>query len=172
MFYSPDLEEPKGRVKPAPQSLNNNSQTLINEIDSKGKTKKRDKKKSKSKENDVEEFGRHNKDSDSVHKPKSKKKSKSNTNTSNTNLLDISPEGVTSFAKTSMDDSNTTVEKRKKEKSHKSKDTGKGTVIVKKEKKAKHHRSHSKEKKHSILESSLGGYEEAIGISTPSKEII
>ena len=134
-------------MKPAPQSLNNNSQTLINEIDSKGKTKKRDKKKSKSKENDVEEFGRHNKDSDSVHKPKSKKKSKSNTNTSNTNLLDISPEGVTSFAKTSMDDSNTTVEKRKKEKSHKSKDTGKGTVIVKKEKKAKHHRSHSKEKK-------------------------
>uniref|UniRef100_A0A0K8U4X3 AP-3 complex subunit delta n=4 Tax=Bactrocera latifrons TaxID=174628 RepID=A0A0K8U4X3_BACLA len=175
----PDLEEPKGRfheVKPAPQNQNNNSQTLINEIDSKDKTKKRAKKKSKSKENDVEELEHRNKDEDSVPKshvkPKSKKKSRSNANTSNTDLLDISPERIKSFAKTALDDSNSTAEKRKKEKSHKSKDTRKGTVSVKKEKKPKHHRSHSKEKKHSILESSIGGYEEAIGISTPSKEII
>uniref|UniRef100_A0A0A1XCL2 AP-3 complex subunit delta n=1 Tax=Zeugodacus cucurbitae TaxID=28588 RepID=A0A0A1XCL2_ZEUCU len=169
----PDLEEPKSRfqkVKPAPQNQNNNSQTLINEICT-ANNKKRDKKKSKSKDVDVEETKRRNKDEDSVpkshSKPKSKKKSR-NENTGNTDLLDISPEDI----KIAVGNSNTIVEKRKKEKSHKSKDVGKEAVSAKKEKKSKHHRSHSKEKRHDILESSTGGYEEAIGISTPSKEII
>ncbi|XP_054728209.1 AP-3 complex subunit delta isoform X1 [Anastrepha obliqua] len=178
----PDLEESKGRfreVSSAANNINNNKRTLGSEVESdkKASSKKREKKKTKRKEKDVDEIKVRSKESvtsKSHSKSRSRKKSKNDENTNNANLLDIPSEVDKSLAPLTVASSNSPMEKRKKEKTHKSKDVTDESVSGKKEKKSKHHHHHhsqSKEKKE-CHGSSKGGYEEAIGISTPSKEVI
>ncbi|XP_036317960.1 AP-3 complex subunit delta [Rhagoletis pomonella] len=173
----PVVEESKNRFDEI-NSARNNPRDLGTEADSDKKVsnKKREKKKSKSKEKDVKELKDKSsvgiKSTSKIHsKSKSKTKLQNNENADNTNLLDIPSEDVKSLK---VDSSIYIARKGKKEKTQKSKNIIQENISGEKEKKAKHHHHHhskSKDKKTADQVSSKGDYEEAIGISTPSKEI-
>ncbi|XP_067642164.1 AP-3 complex subunit delta isoform X2 [Eurosta solidaginis] len=145
----PNMEEPKGllrEIKPTSNISKNNAQVSEDKIESKNSDDKnrREKKKARNKVKGDGESGTFK----SHTKSKSKKKSHQSENSNITNLLDITPEDTKSLITDLIENTDISkVEKRKKNRTHKSKSMNTDENIdVKKDQKSKHHHNHSQNK--------------------------